>query len=235
MGFLDRLMKSKIMVFGGMAGAIISIGTLAGYVFTGAIHSVQAVQSVVTKDDLKPYAKRSDIPNITLYAKKSDLTETKEKMVDFESQLSNIKKNGIEKGTIVMWSGGINQIPDGWALCNGKKGTPNLENRFILAASDKYPIRAHSKDTDIGRTEEHVLTVAELPKHTHKIGKGKIDTSGSGRDGNGRYAHMRNDNWNRGIPYNTDGGTGGSKGHYHKITPKNYMPPYYALAFIIKT
>jgi hypothetical protein len=32
-----------------------------------------------------------------------------------------------------MWSG--TTIPDGWAICNGQNGTPNLIGRFIKAAS----------------------------------------------------------------------------------------------------
>lgn len=35
------------------------------------------------------------------------------------------------KGMIVMWSGFLPEIPDGWALCNGDNGTPDLRFRFI--------------------------------------------------------------------------------------------------------
>lgn len=35
------------------------------------------------------------------------------------------------KGMIVMWHGLIVDIPDGWALCDGTKGTPDLTFRFI--------------------------------------------------------------------------------------------------------
>lgn len=39
----------------------------------------------------------------------------------------------LPKGAIIMFSGSA--IPDGWALCNGSNGTPNLIDRFIKAAS----------------------------------------------------------------------------------------------------
>lgn len=32
-----------------------------------------------------------------------------------------------------MWSGSINNIPNGFALCDGTNGTPNLSDRFIKA------------------------------------------------------------------------------------------------------
>jgi hypothetical protein len=32
-------------------------------------------------------------------------------------------------GSIVMWVG--KAVPVGWALCNGKNGTPNLTDRFM--------------------------------------------------------------------------------------------------------
>lgn len=32
----------------------------------------------------------------------------------------------IPSGVIVMWSGAANAIPNGWALCNGSNGTPDL-------------------------------------------------------------------------------------------------------------
>jgi len=35
----------------------------------------------------------------------------------------------IPKGAIIMWSG--EKIPDGWALCDGKDGTPNLVGKFV--------------------------------------------------------------------------------------------------------
>jgi microcystin-dependent protein len=45
-------------------------------------------------------------------------------------------------GGIIMWSGKISNIPDGWALCDGKKHngrqTPDLRGRFIVGYSEKY-------------------------------------------------------------------------------------------------
>ncbi|MBA7636957.1 hypothetical protein ES703_44585 [subsurface metagenome] len=38
------------------------------------------------------------------------------------------------KGIIVAWSGTEANIPDGWALCDGTQGTPDLKLRFVLGS-----------------------------------------------------------------------------------------------------
>ena len=37
----------------------------------------------------------------------------------------------IPRGVIVAWHGEVDSIPKGWALCDGKNGTPDLRGRFI--------------------------------------------------------------------------------------------------------
>ena len=38
----------------------------------------------------------------------------------------------LPKGVIVMWSGSMEEIPKGWSLCDGSKGTPDLRDRFVV-------------------------------------------------------------------------------------------------------
>ena len=42
----------------------------------------------------------------------------------------------IPSGIITMWSG--SEIPEGWALCDGSEGTPDLRNRFVVGSGDTY-------------------------------------------------------------------------------------------------
>ena len=42
-------------------------------------------------------------------------------------------------GSIVLWFGSIESIPDGWHFCNGSGGTPDLKNRFVKGASVAQP------------------------------------------------------------------------------------------------
>ena len=43
-------------------------------------------------------------------------------------------QNLFPSGFIGMFSGTEEQIPDGWALCNGENGTPDLRGRFVIGA-----------------------------------------------------------------------------------------------------
>jgi microcystin-dependent protein len=141
----------------------------------------------------------------------------------------------IPAGIIVMWSG--TTIPSGWALCDGTNSTPDLRNRFIVGANDasKTGITTQTgpgfnvttgviDDTyepgDIGGETSHQLTVAELAAHTHTE-QYNVNSSGQDQAGSGS-----------GDNDNTSTQNSGSTGedNYHEN-----RPPYYALAFIMKT
>ena len=66
----------------------------------------------------------------------------------------------IPKGTIVMWNG--TSIPKGWAICDGKNGTPNLIGKFI---------KADNTAGITGGNNTVTLTEANLPNHKHTISK----------------------------------------------------------------
>lgn len=38
------------------------------------------------------------------------------------------------KGAILMWAGDVNDLPRGWALCDGRDGRPDLRGRFPVGA-----------------------------------------------------------------------------------------------------
>ena len=42
-------------------------------------------------------------------------------------------------GTIVMWAGDVTAVPEGWTLCNGAAGAPDLSGKFVLGASPQFP------------------------------------------------------------------------------------------------
>ena len=47
--------------------------------------------------------------------------------------------NSPVRGEIKMWSGTVSNIPEGWHLCDGTKGTPDLTDRFIIAGTSTGP------------------------------------------------------------------------------------------------
>ncbi len=78
----------------------------------------------------------------------------------------------IPKGLISMWSGSIEAIPTGWALCNGENGTPDLRDRFIVGVGGDYEIG------DTGGLDSVTLTTSQLPSHRHS--SGTLSTSSGG-------------------------------------------------------
>lgn len=38
---------------------------------------------------------------------------------------------GVPSCAIVMWSGLVSDIPDGWSICDGTNGTPDLREKFV--------------------------------------------------------------------------------------------------------
>ena len=73
-----------------------------------------------------------------------------------------INQINLPKGIIVSWYGSIEEIPKGWALCDGNNTTPDLRNRFIIGGGDKYDIGQKGGNSFI------VLDKSNLPK----LGKG---------------------------------------------------------------
>ena len=67
----------------------------------------------------------------------------------------------IPSGLITMWSGSIGSIPTGWNLCDGSNGTPNLLDRFIVAAGSSYAVNG------TGGATTATLVTANMPAHTH--------------------------------------------------------------------
>jgi microcystin-dependent protein len=73
------------------------------------------------------------------------------------------------EGQVVWYYGDIKKIPKGWALCDGKNGTPDLRDKFVVGSSDT--IKMEQK----GGKETVVLTEDDLPKHSHRFNPYMID------------------------------------------------------------
>ena len=130
---------------------------------------------------------------------------------------------GIPTGCIVMWSGSIATIPSGWALCDGVNGTPDLRDRFIVGAGSTYT------PTDTGgstTTSSHALTIDELPSHNHSF-----TYTAPAMNQPAPSFNQANNTGSPGAATTSTTNVGGDQGHSHD----NSLPPYYALAYIIKT
>lgn len=118
-------------------------------------------------------------------------------------------------GTIVIWSGSEDNVPEGWALCDGQNGRPDLRGKFVLGSSDSHEIG------ETGGEEKHVLTIDEMPSHTHGVyfstggTKAAYGTSDSGFNASNISSLNQTFEVGNSVPHNN-------------------MPPYYTLCYIIK-
>ena len=83
--------------------------------------------------------------------------------ISFAGKVKESGSDLVPKGIIVMWSGAVNAIPAGWALCDGTNGTPDLRDRFIVGAGSSYA------PSSTGGVNTMNLTVAQLPAHNHAV------------------------------------------------------------------
>lgn len=92
----------------------------------------------------------------------------------------------IPVGTIVMWHG--SEIPEGWAICDGNNGTPNLIGKFIKASDTGGETGGGGNHTIDGNSNYIKLSTDHLPDHTHGISE--LTTSE-----NGSHTHSYNDEY----------------------------------------
>ena len=124
-------------------------------------------------------------------------------------------------GAILMWCG--TSAPAGWAMCDGTNGTPDLTGRFIVGINGKNSAGLTTlQPGDIGGEEFHQLTVPEMPSHTHTTVTGAHN---AGYNGGSNYI------FNNGT---ITGAAGGDPTNKDATLPHNNMPPFFALAYIMK-
>ena len=110
----------------------------------------------------------------------------------------------IAKGIITSFCGAIADIPAGWALCDGSNGTRDLRDAFIVGAGTSYAVAATGGESSHTHLDNFVIGD---PSNWMEV------NSGIGED----------------VP---------SEFHNHiitgSVTAKSTLPPYFALAFIMK-
>jgi hypothetical protein len=131
---------------------------------------------------------------------------------------------GLPAGVIVMWSGQLDAIPAGWALCDGSDGTPDLRNRFILGVG----------------AAEYLGSTGGSREHKHRAGNHshQIDPPGmrlrpvygySGYRGTGARGRSYT------LPEQTFNLRPFKSGPTTVIPDSvSHLPPYYKIAFIMK-
>jgi len=139
----------------------------------------------------------------------------------------------IPTGMINLWYGAIGSVPTGWYLCDGANGTPDLRDKFVVGAGSTYSVAATGGTTDaIVVSHTHTATsVVTDPTHLHTFTN--YSTAGGGAAspviGSSNTTTTQSTNAaSTGITVTTTNASAGVSG-----TNQN-LPPYYALAYVMK-
>jgi hypothetical protein len=132
-----------------------------------------------------------------------------------KSTVNSVDYFMVPRGSIVMWSGAVTNLPSGWTLCDGSNGTPNLSDRFVMGFNPGIPANA------IGQT-------GGTTNHTHDVDIGSFSTGATGPTAAVVAPFNGDVNWF-------------TESHSHTVNPPNttstptsHIPPYIRLGFIMK-
>lgn len=154
----------------------------------------------------------------------------------------------VPPGSILPWRGNLADMPEGFALCDGSNGTPDLRDRFIVGAGTEYNLN------DTGGEKEVLLEAEQTASHYHRFGRHTGNNTGYFLTSAGNFqlaplaSWMRAGKWNGsgGGGYNGwDGGSGTNFSSGQNLVtslavgvdatkPHENRPPYYALYYIMK-
>jgi len=143
----------------------------------------------------------------------------------------------VPSGGIILWSGSTGSIPATWYLCDGTNGTPDLRNSFVVGAGSTYAVNATGGTADaVVVSHTHTATsVVTDPGHVHPPLSPASSYAGSPNNSQG----LRGD-----AAQSTNMATTGSAVTGITVATTNAstgvsgtnanLPPYYALAYIMK-
>lgn len=191
-------------------------------------------------------------------------TADNQALVCDSSEVTGMKFNSgtVPIGTIILWSGSVGSIPNGWALCDGNNGTPDLRGKMVVGAGNSYAAGDNGSGNNLehthtpnaantdsgGSAHSHTQGATGTSSHSHTdtgvtggpsatttvSATGTIDASASG------HTHT----WGNTNPetvhtHSNPNSDSGGAAHTHSLGNLNsalssYLPPYYSLAFIMR-
>jgi hypothetical protein len=133
-------------------------------------------------------------------------------------------------GLIVIWLGAIADIPEGWALCDGNNGTPDLTAKFIKNAT---VLATDVGDTGGAATHSHTGTnhSHSVPAHTHTRSYGAGSASQvAGATGGSNFTTSNTHN----HADHTSASASGTSANAAPAAPaSDNQPPFVEVAFIM--
>jgi hypothetical protein len=209
-----------------------------------AVHTVGGNNTALSGFQIRRYTHEFTAPSnwiLVALVNGDDYTVKLGTGVILSAKSSSSRGSPLPTGTILMWSGEANTIPDGWALCNGQQpDIPDLRSRFVMGAGGGDPAG----------------TFGEPDQHSHVTYVGGVSGTTST---NGNHNHAPPGEWydrtlspgvsnynsiDRGSPSVRSVRTSVDGNHYHSynfdkgdVTSKasaGNRPKWFALCYIIK-
>ena len=146
---------------------------------------MQTIRDILNEDQA---SREADIANIQDYAARAQNASSQA-----QSTLENYRQEAkntaaamreafnllLPKGTILPYSGDLAAIPDGWKLCNGAYGTPNLVGKVLVGA---HAVAEDDTEFVLGKEggeKEVNLASDNMPNHYHYTGFIGTDNKGT--------------------------------------------------------
>lgn len=150
----------------------------------------------------------------------------------------------LPSGCILLWAGSIETIPTGWFLCDGQNGTPNLQDRFVIGAGLTHAAAAtggaatHLHTISLEAGGAHLHTVTSLDTNVKLTGATITRTNVSIENEQSQESVVKTVGISDPGHFHTMSGqtdSGGNHSHAGSSGSTNHLPPYYALAYIMKS
>lgn len=145
--------------------------------------------------------------------------------------------DGIHPGTILLWTGTIDNIPSRWSLCDGNDDTPDLRNKMAKGTPSK-----NKSPGDTAGTNTYSISSSQMPTHDHS---GSTNTTGSHTHHwsvTRALADPYANNESSHEPYNYRASTTKENDHRHGVSlgtagskgPVNNLPSHREVAYIMR-
>ena len=125
---------------------------------------------------------------------------------------------GVPSGLIAMWHGLIANIPSGWVICDGNSGTPNLLAKFVEGVATAATNPGTTGGAKSKTTSGHVHQMSDAGGESYRV---LTDTDNE---------QLRIDRGNT-----SSSGRVSSQIASSTASISDIRPPYYDIAFIMKT
>lgn len=200
--------------------------------YNTAVHSAQKSQSDMLATILSQFPANKDL-----------ITWIKDYISSLMGSNDSVTNLGsVPEGTIVLYNG--TSAPNGWAICDGSNGTPDLRGVFVVGAGTNSTTGTSYNFNANGGNESILLESSQIPTHHHEMhdyfmfeshtvesnpssaGFGTENIGGSYKGNNKTDEDNNTFHWKS---HNTeDYPTSGTQ------QPIDIRPPYIALTYIMK-